>query len=82
MATARRTRSHDGTWAFAGFPADRVELCCDGLDSYASIWLNGAFVGCHANRFVLAVFDVGPYLRLGENEIGVLNAAAPVRPRE
>ena len=64
-----------------GFPANRVELRCDGLDAYASVWLDGAFVGCHANQFVPTVFDVGPYLRPGEKESSALKAAATIRLR-
>ena len=53
MATARRTRSLDGT---------------------------REFVGCHANQFVRAVFDVGCSLCPGENEI-VTSTCSPASGR-
>ncbi|WP_410843092.1 beta-mannosidase [Paraburkholderia sp.] len=51
--------------SFDAVPAqqgERVELVFDGLDTYASVWLNGEFLGNSRNMFVAARFDVGPLL--------------------
>lgn len=56
----------------ATFTGEQIELECAGLDTYATIWINGALVGQHANQFVPATFAVAAHLRPGENEIVVL----------
>ena len=47
---------------------DRVLLRCAGLDTLATIKINGTEVGHADNMFRLWEFDVKPLLRLGENE--------------
>jgi beta-mannosidase len=55
------------------FTGDRVLLKCDGLDTYASLWLNGTLIGRHANMFVPFKADVTGVLRPGrENELLIL----------
>jgi beta-mannosidase len=39
-------------------PDERVELVFHGLDTYATIWLNGTKIGSHQNMFREAVYDV------------------------
>ncbi|MGB3715279.1 MAG: glycoside hydrolase family 2 protein [Candidatus Promineifilaceae bacterium] len=48
-----------------------VLLCCEGLDTLATIWLNGEELGRTDNMFRSWKFDVGSLLRPGENEIMV-----------
>ncbi|NPV53770.1 MAG: hypothetical protein HPY71_09640 [Firmicutes bacterium] len=53
-----------------GMPGKRVELYFEGLDTYATVWLNGVLVGKHANMFVPCRFDVTDCIRHGaENEL-------------
>lgn len=49
----------------------RVMLCCEGLDTLASVSLNGQFVGTTDNMFRTWEFDAKPYLKAGENHIEV-----------
>lgn len=50
---------------------DRVLLHCDGLDTLATIWLNGQEIGQTDNMFRTWEFDARSILRPGENEITV-----------
>jgi beta-mannosidase len=43
--------------------AVRYLLRFDGLDTFATVYLNGIEVGCHANMFIAAEFDVSERLR-------------------
>ncbi len=45
--------------------AVRYLLRFDGLDTFATVYLNGAEIGRHANMFIAAEFDVGEHLRFG-----------------
>jgi beta-mannosidase len=42
---------------------ERWRLVADGLDTVATVWLNGELVGGHANQFRPAVFDVSSLIR-------------------
>jgi beta-mannosidase len=53
-----------------------VELCADGLDTIATVWLNGQRVAATDNMFVAHRWDVKPLLREGENVIEVRFASA------
>jgi beta-mannosidase len=44
----------------------RYRLTFDGLDTLATVYLNGAEIGRHRNMFVAAAFDVTEHLRQGE----------------
>jgi beta-mannosidase len=50
---------------------DRVLLRCEGLDTLATIKINGQEIGRADNMFRLWEFDVKPILRAGENTIEV-----------
>ena len=50
---------------------DRVLLQCDGLDTVATVSVNGQVVGESVNMHVGNEFDVAEALEPGENEIGV-----------
>jgi len=43
----------------------RYLLRFDGLDTFATVYLNGVEVGRHANMFIAAEFDVSEHLRFG-----------------
>lgn len=44
----------------------RYLLTFDGLDTFATVYLNGTEIGSHRNMFIAATFDVAENLRLGE----------------
>jgi beta-mannosidase len=50
---------------------DRVLLCCDGLDTFASVRLNGKLVGKADNMYRRWEFDAKSLLHPGENRIEV-----------
>jgi beta-mannosidase len=52
-----------------------VVLRCLGLDTLATITVNGAAVGVANNMYRTWEFDVKPHLRAGENEIRIVFAA-------
>jgi beta-mannosidase len=47
-------------------PGERLQLVFHGLDTYATVWLNGEKLGQHANMFREAVFDVTNRLRTSQ----------------
>src|SRR5215211_898060 len=47
-------------------PDERLLLVFHGLDTFATIWLNGEEIGRHRNMFREAVFDVSGRVRAGE----------------
>ncbi len=49
----------------------RVELCADGLDTVATVTLNGKKIGASENMFIAHRWDVKRHLRAGKNEIVV-----------
>ncbi len=50
---------------------DRVRLVCEGLDTLATIKLNGKVVGTADNMFRTWDFDAKPFLRAGRNRIEI-----------
>lgn len=56
----------------------QVELVCDGLDTFAAIFLNGQKVGDADNMFRTWRFDVKPLFKPGLNEIRIV-FDSPVR---
>lgn len=56
---------------------ERVRLTFPGLDTVASIWLNGELLGAHASQFRPAAFDVTDRLR-EDNEL-VLRFSPPLQ---
>ncbi|MEV1144199.1 glycoside hydrolase family 2 protein [Micromonospora sp. NPDC049799] len=50
---------------------DRVDLVCDGLDTVATVTLNGVEIGRTANMHRGYRFDVGALLRPGDNTLAV-----------
>ena len=47
-------------------PGERLRLVFHGLDTFATVWLNGEELGEHANMFREAAFDVTDRLKSGE----------------
>ncbi len=50
----------------------RMWLLAEGLDTYATLRINGRKVGAAANMFIPHRFDVGKFLREGRNRIEIL----------
>lgn len=48
-----------------------VELVCHGLDTLATIWLNGDRVGSSNNMFRAWTLDIKPHLRRGTNHLRI-----------
>ncbi|HSK86687.1 MAG TPA: hypothetical protein VK902_25265 [Rubrobacter sp.] len=53
-------------------PDERLRLVFHGLDTFATIYLNGEELGRHHNMFREAVFDVGKLVRQGVNTLALL----------
>ena len=61
---------------------NRVELVAEGLDTFATIKINGRNAGSSSDMFVEHRFDVKKYLRTGKNEIEILFDSADLRAIE
>lgn len=48
-----------------------VELVCHGLDTLATVWLNGRQIGVADNMFRAWAFDIKPYLQRGTNHLRI-----------
>ncbi len=48
---------------------ERLELAFDGLDTFATVWLNDVRLGDSANMFLGCRFDVTAHLAFGENTL-------------
>jgi len=55
---------------------DCIELCFEGLDTIATVSLNGKPVGTADNMFRLHRFDLKPHLRSGTNQLRIEIASA------
>lgn len=70
---------YDRTWVYErrfDIPADllerdRIVLRCEGLDTVATVELNGRHVADTANMFRTFEFDIRPLLRAGTNELRI-----------
>jgi beta-mannosidase len=58
---------------------DRWDLVAEGLDTFATIWLNGHLVGHTQNQFRSYRFDVVPYLRPTDNHLRLVFSSPVVR---
>lgn len=54
-----------------GWEDSPVYISFQGVESAFYIWLNGEFVGYSEDSFTPAEFNLGPYLKKGENKIAV-----------
>ena len=72
-------------WWRTRFPAihtgrdERLLLSFEGLDTYASIWLNGTLVGTTDNMFVAAHFDATALLREDRDNTLLIRFTPPAR---
>lgn len=53
-----------------------IALCCDGLDTFATVWLNGARILVSDNMFVPQRVNVASLLQPGRNELRILFESA------
>lgn len=71
-------------WCYAGtfdltakdLNATQIELACDGLDTIATVTLNGELIGQSQNMHTRYRFNAKPALREGVNELAITFAAA------
>ncbi len=61
------------------FEGRKIRLEFDGLDAFATIWLNGELVGVHNNMFVPCSFEVTESIKRGENNILTVRLASPIK---
>lgn len=61
---------------------EAIELVANGLDTYATIRINGEEVGQAANMFIAHRFDVKKHLRSGMNVIEILFDSPTVRSKQ
>jgi beta-mannosidase len=67
----------------ADFARDETtELCFDGLDTFATVWLNGMQILCSDNMFVPYRVRVASLLQPGQNELRILFESAMRRGKE
>jgi beta-mannosidase len=57
---------------------ERLRLVFHGLDTFATVWLNGEELGRHANMFRPATFDVSGALRPGEPNVLAIGFDRPL----
>ena len=57
--------------------AHPIELCFDGIDHAARVYVNGVDIGEHTGAFTRAVFDLTDAVVRGQNLIAVVLAPAP-----
>lgn len=70
-------------WALAlGRTGQRVELSFESLETFASVWFNGHFLGESLNQFLPASFDITSHIRNGENVVVVHFESASKRCTE
>ncbi|MEV0797582.1 glycoside hydrolase family 2 protein [Kribbella sp. NPDC050281] len=70
--------SYRTTFSWTDEGDDRVDLVCDGLDTVATVILNGVEIGQAANMHRSHRFDVRDLLRPGDNSLTV-DFASPLR---
>jgi len=56
--------------------AESVTLCFDGLDTFATVWLNGTSILASDNMFIPYRIQAKPLLRLKQNELHLLFESA------
>ena len=58
-----------------------VRLAFDGVDYFATVWLNGQKLGDHEGAYSRFVFDVGSKLRYGGDNLIVVKVTCPWMPK-
>lgn len=64
------------------FEGRRVELQFGGLDTFATVWVNGKLAGKHRNMFVPCTFDVSSLLRYGHRNTVAVCFGSPLKAVE
>jgi len=64
------------------FSGRRVELRFGGLDTFATVWVNGRLAGKHRNMFVPCTFDVSNLLDCGHRNTVAVRLTSPIRAVE
>jgi beta-mannosidase len=62
--------------------AQAIDLCCDGLDTFATVWLNGTQIVSSDNMFVPLRIRIEGLLHEGQNELRILFESAWRRGKE
>jgi beta-mannosidase len=62
--------------------AEQLDLCLDGLDTFATVWLNGQQILSSDNMFLPQRVPVAALLRPGQNELWLLFESAIRRARQ
>lgn len=61
-----------------GWDGEHVELCFEGIDYEAEIFVNGSSLGCHRGMYTSCRFDVtGKLVKAGKNLLAVVLQPAP-----
>ncbi|NGY05857.1 glycoside hydrolase family 2 protein [Solimonas terrae] len=60
-------------------PNERVQLCFEGLDTYATIWLDDTLLGSCDNMFTPLRFDIGTALRKASSHVLLVRFAPPAQ---
>ena len=64
----------------ADFPGTVADLCFDGVDYDARVWLNGQYVGRHIGAFSTFKLDASAALRKGAKNTIVVRVDSPIDP--
>jgi beta-mannosidase len=72
----RTNWQYETTFAWSGDDADRTDLVCDGLDTVATVELNGTTVATTQNMHRSYRFDVGALLQPGDNRLVITFTSA------
>ncbi|MEK7672009.1 MAG: sugar-binding domain-containing protein, partial [Bacteroidota bacterium] len=59
-----------------------IHVVAEGLDTYATITINGQRIADTANMFICHRFDVKPFLQTGKNEIEILFDSPTIRSKQ
>ncbi len=66
----------------AALAAPNLDLVCDGLDTFATLYLNGAPIATSENMFVPLRIAIGAHASAGNNTLAIVFASALLRGRE
>jgi len=50
---------------------NKIKICFHGVESAFALWINGYFIGYSEDTFTPSTFDIGQYLKIGQNKIAV-----------
>lgn len=64
------------------FEGQRLELSFQGLDTFATVWVNGRRAGTHRNMFVPCTFDVTGLIEVGHRNTVAVCFSSPLKAVE